>query len=187
MKATTLLFLIVFASTTLAQEKINTSNGRVFLEASVPLFEEVQATNEKATCLIKPKNGEILVTIFIKDFKFKIPLMENHFNENYLESHKYPKASFKGLIEGFNWNNIGIYAKEFIINGTMKIHGKSKIISTIALIKKTNNALDITSTFMISTKDYNIKIPEMLSMKVAETVNVKTLFSFNNPILTSNP
>ena len=113
--------------------------------------------------------------------------MEKHFNENYMESHKHPKALFKGMIEGFNIDIIGTTPKEFNLKGTLKIHGKSNKINTIAILQKTKDGLKITADFIVNSKDFNIKIPEILSMKVAETVNVKTLFLFNKPILANNP
>jgi hypothetical protein len=176
MKTISFLFLVCLANLVLSQEKMTTSIGVINFEASVPLFEEVKAKNEKATCLLNLKTGEISSTVYIKDFHFKIPLMEKHFNENYMESHHYPKATFKGTIDGFNINIIGNSPKEFKLKGTLKLHGKSKNISTIAILKKSNNELEITTDFNINSKEFNIKIPEILSMKVAETVHIKTAF-----------
>jgi len=176
MKKITLIFLLYFANMALAQEKMTTNKGIVNFEASVPLFEEVKAKNENATCVLNPKNGEISSTVFIKFFHFKISLMEKHFNENYMESDHYPKATFKGIIEGFNLNIIGTTPKEFNLKGTLKLHGKSKKINTVVLLRKSNNGLEIITNFNVNTKDFNIKIPEILSMKVAETVQIKTEF-----------
>lgn len=174
MKTISLLFLLYFANLALAQEKMTTNKGIINFEASVPLFEEVKAKNENASSTLNLDNGEIKCTVFIKDFHFKIALMEKHFNENYMESDKHPKATFTGTIEGFNINIIGTSPKEFKLNGVLKLHGKSKKISTIAILQKTNNGLEITTEFNVNSKEFNIKIPEILSMKVAETVNIKT-------------
>ena len=187
MKKFTLLFLLYFANMALAQEKMTTHKGIIDFEASVPLFEEVKAKNENATCVLNLETGEIVSTAYIKDFHFKITLMERHFNENYMESHSYPKATFKGIIEGFNINIIGSSPKEFKLKGTLKVHGKSKKINTIAILQKTNEGLEIIADFTVNSMDFNIKIPEILSMKVAETVNVKTLFLFNKPTFANNP
>ncbi|MBA4317945.1 MAG: hypothetical protein C0412_06045 [Flavobacterium sp.] len=176
MKKIILLSLLLIHNLIVAQEDMTTNTGSINFEASVPLFEEVKATNNKASCILNTKTGAIASVVLIKDFRFKIPLMEKHFNENYMESANYPKASFKGIIEGFNWHIIGTSPKEFKLKGTLKIHGKSKKISTVALLKKSNDGIEIISDFNLNIKDFNIKIPEMLSMKVAETVNVKTIF-----------
>lgn len=187
MKKIILLFLSCFVNLVLAQEKMVANKGIIDFEASVPLFEEVKAKSDNATCTLNLKNGDITSTVLIKDFHFKIPLMEEHFNEKYLESDSYPKAVFKGTIEGFNINIIGNEPKEFKLNGILKLHGKSKKIDSVIILKKTGSTLEINSNFSVLTKDFNIEIPEILSMKVAETVNVKTLFLFNKPILANNP
>jgi polyisoprenoid-binding protein YceI len=176
MKKIILLSLLLIHNLIVAQEDMTTNTGSINFEASVPLFEEVKATNNKASCILNTKTGEIACIVLIKDFRFKISLMEKHFNENYMESADYPKASFKGIIEGFNWHIIGTSPKEFKLKGTLKMHGKSKKISTVALLRKSNDGIEIISDFNLNSKDFNIKIPEMLSMKVAETVNVKTIF-----------
>jgi len=176
MKKIILLSLVFYANFIWAQEEMTTNTGIIHFEASVPLFEEVKATNNKASCILNTKTAAIASVVLIQDFRFKIPMMEKHFNENYMESADYPKASFKGMIEGFNWNTIGTSSKEFILKGTLKMHGKSKKITTIAIIRKVDGGLEIISDFDEKSKDFNIKIPEMLSMKVAETVNIKAYF-----------
>lgn len=176
MKKIILLSLLFIHTTMVAQEVKTTNAGIINFEASVPLFEEVKATNNTASCILNTKTGTIASVVFIKNFRFKIPMMEKHFNENYMESAAYPKASFKGIIEGFNWYIIGTSPKEFKLKGTLKIHGRSKKISTMVFLKKSNNGLEIISDFNVNCKDFNIEIPEILSMKVAKTVNVKTFF-----------
>ena len=174
-----LLLLLFYANLILGQEEMTTNTGIINFEASVPLFEEVKATNKAASCILNTKKGSIASFVLIKDFHFKIPMMEKHFNDNYMESAYYPKAAFKGIIEGFNWNIIGTSPKEFKLNGTLKLHGKSKKISTIAILRKVDGRLEIISDFDIRLKDFNIEIPEMLSMKVSEKVNIKTIFLLN--------
>jgi hypothetical protein len=179
MKKIMLLLLLLYANLILGQEEMTTNAGIVNFEASVPLFEEVKATNNKASCILNTKTAAIASVVLIQDFRFKIPMMEKHFNDNYMESADYPKATFKGIIEGFNWNIIGTAPKEFKLNGTLKLHGKSKKIGTIAILRKVDGRLEIMADFDIRLRDFNIEIPEMLCMKVSETVNVKTLFLIN--------
>ena len=112
----------------------------------------------------------------MKEFRFKLSLMEEHFNEKYLETNDYPQAVFKGTIEGFNLNIIDHNPKEFKMKGDLKIHGKTKKINTIVVLRKIDGKLEIISKFSINITDFNIKIPEMLSMKIAETVNIKSQF-----------
>jgi polyisoprenoid-binding protein YceI len=174
MKKIILIIILIISKTTFAQKEITTTNGMIHFEASVPLFEEVEATNETVSCVLNIKTGAITSIVLMKDFHFKLSLMEEHFNNKYLETDKYQKASFKGRIQGFNLFIIGTKPKEFKMNGKLQIHGKSKTVNTIVFLKKVENGLELNSNLDIKTSDYNIKIPEILSMKVAENVTITT-------------
>ena len=94
-----LIFLFVLVSVNcLAQSKYLTKTGTVNFEASVPSFEEVKASNNSVTAILNTENGEFAALALVKGFRFKNALMEEHFNENYAESDKYPKAVFRGKI-----------------------------------------------------------------------------------------
>lgn len=161
---------------TFSQDKKITKTGTIVFEASVPSFEEVKAKNESVTCVVNTKTGEIASLALMRGFRFKVALMEEHFNENYMESDKYPKATFKGKIQGFNWNNIGNSPREFKMKGILEVHGKTKEISTSVFLRKVDDDLEIISAFSVNIKDFDIDIPKVISMKVAETVNIKTNF-----------
>lgn len=176
MKKIILILLFFMANNFFAQKEIMTTKGLLDFEASVPLFEEVAATNNTVSCVLNIRTGALTSVVQMKEFRFKLSLMEEHFNKKYLESDQYPNAYFKGTIEGFNWNIIGTSPKEFKMKGDLKIHGKSKKINTIVLLKKVENGLEIVSDFTVNIKDFNIKIPEMLNMKVSEKVNIKSNF-----------
>jgi polyisoprenoid-binding protein YceI len=170
------LFLFFITHNFFAQTEMTTTTGVINFEASVPFYEEVTATNKTVFCSLDLKKGAITTEVKMKEFRFKLSLMEEHFNKKYLETDRHPKANFKGTIEGFNSNIIDNNPKEFIIKGELKIHGKTKKITTKAFLKKVENGLEIISDFKVNTKDFNIQIPEIFSMKVAETVNVKFYF-----------
>ncbi len=174
MKKITLLFLLFTIYTSKAQSEMIAFKGITNFEASVPLFEEVKAQNETSTCTLNTKTGALSTIVIIEDFHFKIPLMEKHFNENYLESNRYPKAIFRGKILGFNINIIGTHPKEFRMKGKLEIHGKSKEISIPVYVKKAGDGLEISSNFKVNINDFNIKIPKVLSIKIAEIASIKT-------------
>ncbi|WP_304197437.1 YceI family protein [Flavobacterium alvei] len=184
-----LLFIVfLFAvKNSFAQKEIATTIGLVYFEASVPLFEEVAATNKTVSCVLNLKTGEITSVVKMNEFRFKLSLMEEHFNQKYLETNYFPNATLKGKIEGFNINIIDENSKEFKLNGVLKIHGKSKKISILVKVKNLNKTIEISSNFNLSVKDFDIKIPEILSMKVAEVAKIQTLFVFEKPILAHNP
>lgn len=176
MKKIIILILFLLFNSVVAQKKMITGYGVINFEASVPLFEPVKASNEIAQCFIDTKTGAIYSTILIRDFHFKIALMEKHFNEYYLESDRYPKATFKGRIIGFNWYIIGNFPKEFKMKGKLELHGKKKEINTIVMLRKANKSVEIVSNFTVNTNDFNIEIPTVLSMKIAEKVNINAVF-----------
>ena len=172
MKIKIFLILLINFQIGLAQDKLLTKTGTIVFEASVPSFEEIKAKNDAVSCVLNTATGEIASLALMKGFRFKIALMEEHFNENYVESNTYPKATFKGKIENFDFSKIDQNVKEYTVKGTMEIHGKSKEISIIAKIKKTSNGLEFLSNFDLNADDFNIKIPSVVSKKVSKKVNV---------------
>jgi hypothetical protein len=173
MKSRLLSLLIVIALSGFAQTKMVTKTGKITFEASVPAFEEVKAKNESATVVLNPGTGEIASLALIKGFRFKVALMEEHFNENYMESDSYPKATFKGKIENFDVSKLTATAQTYTIKGKMEIHGKTKDITITASIKKSGEGIDIDSNFTLNTDDYGIDIPSVVSKKVSKKVAVK--------------
>ena len=100
MKKIIFILISIITHNLFAQKEMNSKTGIIHFEASVPLFEEVAATNKKGFCLLNTKSGQVTSVIFMKEFRFKLSLMEEHFNEKYLETNDYPQAVFKGTIEG---------------------------------------------------------------------------------------
>lgn len=177
MKKYTLLLSFFFIAIGFAQDKVLTKNGKITFEASVPSFEEVKAKNEAVTCVVNTKTGEIATLTLVKGFRFKVALMEEHFNENYIESDKYPKATFKGKIEGFDYSKITKEGKTYTIKGKLELHGKSKDITIIATIKKSADGMSLVSNFTVNTDDFGIDIPSVVSKKVSKKVNVTLDFN----------
>ncbi len=153
-----------------AQERYITRNGNVIFEATVPSFEEIKAVHKNTSALLNIKNGELAALILVKGFKFKIALMEEHFNENYIESDDFPKATFKGKILNFDFKEISDEFKQFEIEGILKIHGISKKIKTICNIKLNSKNILLIGKFKINPSDFDIKIPNIVSNKIAKNV-----------------
>lgn len=173
MKNILLLFLLFLSNTIDAQDKMMTTNGIIFFEASIPFFEAVEAKNETVNCVLNTKKGTIAFVTFIKEFHFKRVLMQEHFNKNYMESHRYPKATFKGIIEKFDLKDIRPTSTDYYIKGKITIHGKSKNIRVIAKIKKANKGIELRSNFSINTDDFNIEIPFIVRSKISKKVIVR--------------
>lgn len=170
---TKLLLTALFLSSFLAfaQKKI-TKTGEIRFEASVPSFEEVKGVNKTATFVLNTETGEIASLALIKGFRFKIALMEEHFNENYLESDKYPKATFKGKVYAFEANELTDSFKDYIIKGMLEIHGKSKEVTIPARIRKAGDGIEISGHFSVNSDDYKIQIPKVVSNKVSKKVDI---------------
>ncbi|MET3027545.1 YceI family protein [Flavobacterium sp. UW10123] len=173
MKTTTLLFLFFTAFSVIAQDKFFTSTGTINFEASVPLYEEVKAVNRQVAILLEPKTSTFICTVVIKDFRFKLNLMQEHFNENYMESNRYPKAVFKGKIEKFDLKDINEVEKQYQIKGKLNLRGKSKEIIVNALIKRVPEGIQVISDFPISVSDFNIRIPTPIAAKISKTANTE--------------
>ena len=173
MKNLLLLALLSISSICISQEKMISKSGKITFEGSITSFEEVKAINNNVTFVLNPTTGEIASLALLKGFRFKVALMEEHFNENYVESDKYPKAVFKGKIEGFDQNNLTETAKDFILKGKLELHGKSNDINTKAKISKSNAGIKIVSNFPVNASDFNIEIPSVVQRKVSNKINVE--------------
>ncbi len=173
MKKILLLFFFFLSLPIVAQDKKTTTNGIITFEASVPFYEAVEAKNNKVYSLLNTKNGNIIFVVYIKLFNFERSLMQDHFNANYMESKKYPKAIFKGQIEKFSVSKINSIPTDYYIKGRITIHGETKNIKVLAKIAKTTeNNISIQSNFSLNTDDYNIDIPFIVRSKISKNVNV---------------
>lgn len=169
MKTTTTLFILLFTTySIIAQEKITTNKAIVNFEASMPFFEEIKAVNKSVVIILDPKSSTLLCTVLMKDFDFKLDLMQEHFNDNYAESHRYPKAVFKGKIAKFDLRDIDELEKEYLIRGKLTLRGKTKDIVVKAFLKKVYAGIQITSDFPITIADFNIEIPERIASKISK-------------------
>lgn len=164
-----MLFITSYASA----QKYFTKTGETEFKASVEAFEPVEAINKSTTVLLNTKDGTLAALLFVKAFHFEIALMEEHFNENYMESDKFPKAIFKGKIIGFDAASLSENEKEFTLKGTIKIRGKAKDIETIVQLKKINNSILLVASFTVSPQDFDIEIPSIVRNKIASAIQLK--------------
>ncbi|WP_343695413.1 YceI family protein [Flavobacterium sp.] len=176
-KQIVMLFLFVGIFHVSAQ-KYATKTGNLKFEASVDSFEEVAAENKNTSAILDSGTGDIAVLTLMKGFRFKVALMEEHFNENYVESDKFPKASFKGKIEDFDVSKLSASAKPVKISGDLTLHGRIKKITANAKIQKVDDKITITGNFEVTPGDFAIEIPKIVSKKVADKIKV----NFNLPL-----
>lgn len=172
--------LLLFVTSTICAQKYTTKTGHLKFEASVPSFEEVAADNKTASAAVDAATGDIAVLALMKGFRFKVALMEEHFNESYAETGKYPKATFKGKIEGLDATKLTSDAKTFTINGDLTLHGKTKKITDTATVSKNGKTITVTGNFTVKPAEFGIEIPKMVSKKVAEQVKISYNLSLSN-------
>ncbi|CAN5892180.1 hypothetical protein BH11BAC4_BH11BAC4_05490 [soil metagenome] len=173
---TRLLFLCTFLMLCCIQlnaQKVYTKNGSVSF-FSTSSMENISASNNQLMSVLNVPSGELQFSLLIKGFHFKKSLMETHFNENYLESDKYPKATFKGKINNItivNFTKDGTYNVE--VSGDLMMHGATNKVTTAGTITVKAGVITATANFKVKLSNYKISIPKIVKDNIAETVDVK--------------
>jgi polyisoprenoid-binding protein YceI len=150
--------------------KSNTGNINFFSHTSV---EDIEADNHKVKTAFDANTGKLQFSALIKDFEFEKALMQEHFNENYMESTKFPKATFDGTIMNIGaikFDKDGTYTSD--ITGKLTIKDVTKDISTKATFVVEGEKVNAKSVFQINPEDYNIKIPKVVSSKISRDIKV---------------
>jgi len=163
--------LVSYGSLLLAQDTYMTKTAEIVFDASTPL-EDIHAVNQKVNAILKT-NGEFAALLLVKEFDFKRKLMQEHFNENYIESDKFPKAYFKGIIKDLNLEQLSEKGKIFKVIGSLTIHGVTNSIETELELKMNESNISMATEFIVKTEDFKIKVPKILFKKVAKEVNVR--------------
>jgi len=139
--------------------------------SSAPL-EDISAKNNMAKAILDASSGEIAVLVRIERFEFRKRLMQKHFNEQYMESDKYPEATFNGRIVDFNVEDLNNEAIDYQVKGTLSLHGIEKEFSGTAQISGNENQVNGKTEFYVMLDDYDIKRPRMLIKNIAERIRV---------------
>jgi hypothetical protein len=175
MKKTVILLMCFFAGNLLFSQKMMTRTGEIKFEASVPSFEPVAAVNNSASAILDLSNGDFAALALIKAFKFKVPLMEEHFNENYIESSKYPKATFKAKVLNLDASKLSTSGK-YDLEGDLTVHGVTKKIKTKVTLASKDGKINVSSNFTVKVQDFDIAIPSVVKSKLSEDVNITVNF-----------
>ena len=172
-----IIFLLVCVSITSQSfgQKYFTKTGVLNFEASVPAFEPVKASSSTTTAILDVSTGKLAVLALIKGFRFKNALMEEHFNENYMESDKHPKATFNGSIKDFSLDDLSS-KQEFSVSGDLTIHGKTKAIDITITLTKDGDAFLLETQFSAVPGDFNIDIPGVVKEKISDKINISGSF-----------
>ncbi|MCU0429710.1 MAG: YceI family protein [Cytophagaceae bacterium] len=162
--------LLCSSLTLLAQGKYKTGKSEVRFFSTTPI-ENIEAKNKDTKGVVDFDAKKFSLQIPIKSFDFPSDLMEEHFNENYLESAKFPTATYKGSFTGtYDLSKDGEYALSS--SGDLTIHGVTKQVNIPVTLTVKNGLASITSKFNVKLEDYSIKVPTVVFNKIAEVVEV---------------
>lgn len=172
-KKTIVTIGFVFITTVLfAQDKYFTKSGSIRF-VSKGSIETIKADHRSITCVLDSKTGNIQFAVLMKGFEFKKALMQEHFNENYVESDKYPKAEFSGQIANnseINYTKDGTYNAH--VKGKLTLHGQTKDVDADGKITVQHGKLLTNSDFTIQMSDYNISIPKLVKENMSNVVSI---------------
>jgi hypothetical protein len=166
------LCLILLLSVSQAQDKFYTKNAKVNFYSETPL-EDIEAKNKSAVAVLDSKSGAIQFSVLIKGFEFKNEEMQEHFNDDFMESDKFPRSEFKGQIVNnvsVNYKKHGTYNVQ--VKGMLTIHGIAKEVVSNGTVKVDNDGLKANSSFNITLADYGIKISKLVGDKIAKTIKI---------------
>ena len=168
------LLLAAFAGLTCYHshaQKLMTRTGKVSFFSTTQI-ENIEAFNNEVAGVLDTKTGEVMFIVPIKSFKFEKALMQEHFNENYMESDKFPKAEFKGKtdLSAVNFTKDGSYKVKAI--GKLTMHGVTKDVSTPGTVVVKAGTATVNTKFTINPADYGIKIPSVASSKISNKIEI---------------
>ncbi len=168
-----LFFILPFAGSSFAQRYF-TKSGTIGFDATTPSSpEKIEGTNRTATCVVDTKSGAIQFAVLMKGFAFERALMEEHFNENYMESDKFPKAEFKGKIkdtEQIDFSKDGTHSVK--VKGDLTLHGQTKEVETTGKLQVAGGKINASASFNVKMSDFDISIPGLVADKVAKTAKI---------------
>jgi polyisoprenoid-binding protein YceI len=139
-------------------------------------IEDITAENTKTAGVFNAATGDIAFSVPIKEYQFQKSLMQEHFNEKYMETEKYPKSTFQGKVNGYDANATG--TQSVTSTGKLTIHGETKDVEIPGTIEKQGDKLIMKSKFIVKLEDYKITIPQLLWQNIAEQVEVTADFTF---------
>lgn len=171
-KISLIIVLSIFAQYAISQTKYFTKKGKVSFYSEAK-DENIEAHNTRSISIFEKETNTIEFSVLVKSFLFEKALMQEHFNENYMESDEFPKAKFKGIAEGLSdldFSKDGSYV--IPVSGRLTMHGVTNEVSANMTFTIKSGVISATSEFRILLADYNIKRPAMVGNKIAEQIKI---------------
>ena len=167
-----LLILVLVISSGAFAQKYMTKNGNISFFSKTPV-ENIEAHNKQVNSALDISTGDFVFKVLMKSFEFEKALMQEHFNENYVESDKYPNATFQGKITNLkevNFSKPGVY--NITADGNLTIHGVSKKINQTGTLEVKGDKLNAKAKMNVKPADYQIRIPNTVAKQIAESIEV---------------
>jgi len=167
-----IIFLLFFMCIHTFSQTYISRNGVVRFYSEAPL-ENIEAVNRQVSCVLDAQTGEIAFRVVIRSFMFDKALMQEHFNDNFMESQKYPNATFEGKIQNvdiIDFSKDGVY--DVISDGKLTIKDVTKAVTAKGSITIKGNSITGISQFKVRPADYNIRIPSRYMRNIAEILDV---------------
>ena len=171
-KLTTLLAIILFAASLAHAQKYMTKGGTIKFFSATPM-EKIEGINRQVNSALDFSTGNFVFKGLIRGFEFEKALMQEHFNENYMESDKFPNSTFSGKIiniKEITLDKDGVY--KVIVEGDLTMHGVTNKIKTNGTLEVKGGKVLGKATFNVAPKDYNITIPQAVIKNISETIQV---------------
>lgn len=170
--------LLLLVSVCRAQ-KFMTKEGKVSFYSKTAL-EDIEAHTKKALGVLDAAANTVEFSVLLKGFEFEKALMQEHFNENYVESDKFPKAVFKGTLKGVQWQTDGTY--KTAVSGTLNLHGVTRAETAAANITVKGGVISGRAEMQVKPTDYAIKIPSLVGNKISETITITVVVDSFTPL-----
>ena len=164
-------FIAMLSNAAVAQ-KYFTKNGTISFFSATSL-ENIKADNNQVMSVLNVTTGDMQFSVLVKSFHFKKALMEEHFNENYMESDKFPKSTFKGTITDIskvNFTKDGTYPVS--VSGDLTMHGVTQKVTTNGNISVSGGKITGTSVFKVALVDYKISVPKVVENNISKTIEI---------------
>jgi len=174
MRSVIILGLLVATATGVlqGQGKYLTNEGQISFYSHTAI-EDIKADNMEVASVLVAESGEVAIIVKMTEFQFLKKTMQEHFNENYVESEQYPKATFNGSITDpstVDYATKNVYHVK--VEGDMTIHGKTNRVSADATIEVISGGIIARTKFMLNPEDYDIKIPKVVRKNISEKLEI---------------
>jgi polyisoprenoid-binding protein YceI len=179
MKKIILVALLLLVNITFGQ-RLLTRSGEIKFDASMPNLIEIAGKSNTVSAILDQATGQFATSLIVKSIRFKVPLMEEHFNENYMESSKYPNSTFKGKIAGFDAKKLVVSKVAYEIEGDLTIHGVTKKVKTKIYLSSNGGKVVASGIFSVHAQDYDIEIPSLVKEKFADQIKVSFNFDLDS-------